>query len=86
MPTSAYALARYWLRVDGVVVRVVETRLWARFEDGKPWLRERTCREATFTQLAALGLSVDPRAYTNPDLFVSTLPVVSSAVEAIFLS
>lgn len=85
MPSSAYALARYWLRVDGVLVRVIETRIWARFEDGKPWLRETTWREASFAQLGALGLSTDPRAYANPDAFVASIPIVETSVDAIFI-
>ena len=85
MPTSAYVLARYWLRVDGVLIRVIETRVWARFENGKRWLRETTWREASFAQLGTLGLSTDPRAYANPDLFVASIPIIETAVDAIFI-
>ena len=45
MDTSAYILARFWLRVDGVIIRVHETRVWARFPPSSP----ATAAEAAFS-------------------------------------
>ena len=47
MPTAFFALQRLFVRVDDVLVRVIDTRVWYRF--GAPTvIREQTHREQTF--------------------------------------
>lgn len=49
MPTCWFALLRFWLRVDNVIMRLRETRVFCAFRDGVPVvLRERQAREETF--------------------------------------
>jgi type 2A phosphatase activator TIP41 len=77
MPDSAYLLARHSLRVDDVIVRVYDTRIWVRFDTEPPIaIREVTMREATWARLAEEGLPTDCAAYINPDAFAATLPLV----------
>jgi hypothetical protein len=53
MPRSMFLLARFMLRVDSVVVRLRDVRVWAR--RGVPYLLlESSVREATFENLAAV--------------------------------
>jgi len=62
MPTAFFALQRLFVRVDDVLVRVVDTRVWYRF--GAPTvIREQTHREQTFEELEAqMGVKGDRRA------------------------
>lgn len=82
MPDSFYILARYWMRVDGVMLRVCDTRVWGR-ADHPHVLRECTRREATFDELKAVGKEVDAGTVHDPNKFAHLLPVVSSVTEAI---
>ena len=62
MPRSVYLLARHLLRVDGVVVRLRDTRVWARFQC--PYLlREHSVREATFEDLANVRTAPIPHRF-----------------------
>jgi hypothetical protein len=82
MPDSAYVLARHSLRVDEVIVRVYDARIWIRFDTEPPVaIREVTMREATWARLAEEGLSTDCAAYINPDLFAAALPLVVATKE-----
>ncbi len=50
MPASFFLLARFMLRVDGVLLRLEDTRLWG--QAGVPFLlRETSSREASFDDL-----------------------------------
>lgn len=50
MPTYLFLLARFYLRIDEVLVRILDTRLFA--ERGKDFiLREWTKREAKFDSI-----------------------------------
>ncbi|KAK9836974.1 hypothetical protein WJX81_003867 [Elliptochloris bilobata] len=56
MPRCWFALLRFWLRVDGVLVRLYEARWLAELGDGPPRLqRELRHCEGTFADLAAAG-------------------------------
>jgi len=69
MPTCWYVLMRYWLRVDNVVIRCNDTRLFCAFgDDGAP---ARVVREVkhceTRLDTARMGLKASIDAHSNPD-------------------
>ncbi|CAM9796954.1 unnamed protein product [Pylaiella littoralis] len=72
MPRCWYVLLRYWLRVDGVVMKVFDTRCFHKFGESNVF-RERTQHSATFASLEQRGLSTDSSVYSNAD---SALPVL----------
>lgn len=80
MPTCWFLLLRFWLRVDGVLMRVRDTRIYCAFESdtkGIPVvIRERCRREGTFEALAARGFPSESCAYSDPNLIYERLPVV----------
>jgi serine/threonine-protein phosphatase 2A activator len=82
MEGAWFVLMRYWLRLDGVLVRAHETRLFHRF--GEPLvLVEYTAREDTFAALAARGLPTEPRAYFDPNAVVHTLTLTHKFVDEV---
>lgn len=78
MPSGWFLLLRFWLRVDGVLMRLRDTRMHCLFEDTvKPVvLRESCWREATFQALSAKGFPVDSAAYNDPSAISQKLPVI----------
>ncbi|CAM9350179.1 unnamed protein product [Laminaria digitata] len=72
MPRCWYVLLRYWLRVDGVVMKVIDTRYFHKFGERSVY-RERTQHCATFASLQERGLSTDPSVYSDAD---AALPVL----------
>ncbi|MEQ2316696.1 hypothetical protein AMECASPLE_035228 [Ameca splendens] len=53
MPSSFFLLQRFFLRVDGVLIKINDTRLY--YEDGKNYmLREFSTRENTIAELKYL--------------------------------
>ncbi|XP_065121097.1 TIP41-like protein [Paramisgurnus dabryanus] len=70
MPTSFFALLRFFLRVDGVLIRIHDTRLY--YEAGKNYmLREFTARESKMSDLQ----NVPPAVYTDPNEIAQYLPL-----------
>jgi len=64
MPTCWFVLLRYFLRVDGVLLRVEDTRYFHRF--GQEWVgKERSRRELTFAQLGEAGLPTETSEYRD---------------------
>ncbi|XP_019731804.1 TIP41-like protein isoform X3 [Hippocampus comes] len=62
MPTSFFTLLRFFLRVDGVLIRINDTRLY--HEAGQKYmLREFCTRESNIAELK----SVPPSLYTDPN-------------------
>ncbi|XP_032431782.1 TIP41-like protein isoform X6 [Xiphophorus hellerii] len=58
MPSSFFLLQRFFLRVDGVLIRINDTRVY--YEDGKDYmLREFSTRENTITELKFLKSEAD---------------------------
>ncbi|KAL3538831.1 hypothetical protein ACH5RR_002197 [Cinchona calisaya] len=78
MPSSWFLLLRFWLRVDGVLMRLRDTRMHCVFGDGiKPIvLRESCWREATFHTLSSRGYPVDSAAYSDPSTISQRLPII----------
>ena len=83
MPSCYFLLMRHFLRLDSVVIRVRDTRIFHRF--GSPFVyRERTYRAVAWDELAALGLSTDIKMYRRPDYVnaaVGKLTVVEKSSE-----
>ena len=65
MPTCWFVLFRFWLRVDGVLLRLREARVMATF--GGRVVRECTEREESWAELEARGKSPNPTLYRDPD-------------------
>lgn len=83
MPTYWYCLFRYWLRVDGVKFKIIDTRLFCEFGKNKI-IQERIVKEGDWD-------SVNKRAHGNialiqdPNLFTQHLRVTSSKLSHIML-
>lgn len=85
MPSGFYVLARYWMRLDHVVVRLHETRVHHLFGQDH-LMREYTRKEETFENLFAKGHPRNMAHYTNIDTFQQLLPVQEAVYEKIFLA
>lgn len=82
MPKCWYVLLRFWLKVDGLLVRLRETRLFCAFskEAQEPHvLREVKHCEGTFQELRKAGAPPEGSAYGDADtaaqVFVAIAPV-----------
>ncbi|XP_046716288.1 TIP41-like protein isoform X2 [Silurus meridionalis] len=76
MPTSFFVLLRFFLRVDGVMIRVSDTRLY--HEAGKNYiLREFSSRESKVSALQ----HVPPALFTDPNEIVQLLPLTLTLCE-----
>ncbi|XP_023690957.1 TIP41-like protein isoform X1 [Paramormyrops kingsleyae] len=70
MPTSFFVLLRFFLRVDGVLIRINDTRVY--HEGGKNYmLREFSTRESKVSALR----HVPPALYTDPNEIAQYLPL-----------
>ncbi|TYZ58636.1 hypothetical protein PybrP1_005151, partial [[Pythium] brassicae (nom. inval.)] len=85
MPSGFYVLARYWMRLDHVLVRLHETRVHHLFGQDH-FLREYTRKEETFEALFALGHAKSMANYTNIDTFQHLLPVREAVYEKVSLA
>ncbi|CAN0089888.1 unnamed protein product [Ectocarpus fasciculatus] len=86
MPGFWFVLLRYWLRVDGVVMKVFDTRCFHKFGDLSVF-RERTQHSVSFTSLEQRGLSTDPSAYPNAESALPVLEMSSGAhIQRAFLA
>jgi type 2A phosphatase activator TIP41 len=82
MPRCWYALLRFFLRVDGVLVRLREVRLFCRLdgaaaEGGVVVLREVRRQEGTFAELAAGGAPPAGPAYADAEAAAVALAAVA---------
>ncbi|CAG9321567.1 unnamed protein product [Blepharisma stoltei] len=78
MQDCFYALIRSYLRVDHVVVRIMDTRVFHKFDERKI-LREFQMREASYDELRARGFNFPPQWAIDPresDLIYERLPVI----------
>ncbi|XP_034680372.1 TIP41-like protein [Vitis riparia] len=78
MPTCWFLLLRFWLRVDGVLMRLRDTRMHCIFkDDANPIILQESCwREATFQALSAKGYPSDSAAYNDPSIISQRLPII----------
>lgn len=82
MPDCFFVLARFFLRVDGVLLRIYDARYYHSF-DSKVVVRERSTREADFL---ALENRIPVHILRDPEQVVHHLPVTHTVVENIELS
>ncbi|XP_028556268.1 TIP41-like protein isoform X2 [Dendrobium catenatum] len=90
MPSSWFLLLRYWLRVDGALMRLRDSRVYCSFsgdDDAQPVLLRESCwKEAKIQSLFAQGLPVDSAAYCDPNLISQRLPVVAQKIQRLKIS
>eukprot|EP00850_Spirogloea_muscicola_P003609 SM000014S00397 [mRNA] locus=s14:1148346:1151401:+ [translate_table: standard] len=87
MPRCWFVLLRYWLRVDGALMRLRDARLFCPFSENPvevpKVLREWSHREETFESLAKRGLPAMPASYADPTMALDVIKVVASKVETL---
>ncbi|XP_061484251.1 TIP41-like protein isoform X2 [Rhineura floridana] len=76
MPSSFFVLLRFFLRVDGVLIRMNDTRLYHE-ADKRYMLREYTSRESKISSLK----HVPPPLFTDPNEIAQYLPVKENICE-----
>ncbi|KAL2537235.1 TIP41-like family protein [Forsythia ovata] len=78
MPSGWFLLLRYWLRVDGVLMRLRDTRMHCVFgESTLPIILRESCwREATFQALSLKGYPTDSASYNDPSIISKMLPII----------
>ncbi|KAI4295720.1 hypothetical protein L6164_035736 [Bauhinia variegata] len=88
MPSSWFLLLRLWLRVDGVLIRLRDTRVHCLFSGttNPIILRECCWRESTFQALSAKGHPVDSAFYNDPSIISQKLPVVMHKTQKLRIS
>jgi type 2A phosphatase activator TIP41 len=88
MPGSWFLLLQFWLRVDGVLIRLRETRMHCIFagSTNPVVLRESCWRESTFQALSAKGHPVDSAAYSDPSIISQKLPTVKRTTQKLVIS
>ncbi|KAK2405110.1 TIP41-like protein [Trifolium repens] len=88
MPSSWFLLLQFWLRVDGVLIRLRETRMHCIFagSTNPVVLRESCWRESTFQALSAKGHPVDSAAYSDPSIISQKLPTVKRTTQKLVIS
>jgi type 2A phosphatase activator TIP41 len=79
MPSSFYVLLRFFLRVDGVLVRMNDTRIYHEFETDY-LLREFTSREARLDEI-----NIPSALCIDPNEIMHLLPLVASQYEKLVL-
>jgi len=82
MPSLFFALLRFWLRVDGVIYRASDVRLYHEF--GKDYiLREIQHRECPYEPLKE-RFTKEPATLHDANILVPLLPLKESYMEKIF--
>ncbi|KAG0580158.1 hypothetical protein M758_4G152800 [Ceratodon purpureus] len=89
MPTCWFLLLRFWLRVDGALMRVRDTRMFCRMQSGSTAfpvvIRERHIKEDTFEALASKGYPRDSAMYNDPTVAGERLTVKREVSEILTL-
>ncbi|KAK7390956.1 hypothetical protein VNO78_19193 [Psophocarpus tetragonolobus] len=88
MPSSWFLLLRFWLRVDGVLLRLRETRMHCVFGGStNPIILQESCwRESTFQALSAKGHPFDSGAYGDPSFISQKLPIIMHKTQKLVIS
>lgn len=76
MPSSFFLLLRFFLRIDGVLIRMNDTRLYHE-ADKTYMLREYTSRESKIANL----MHVPPSLFTEPNEISQYLPIKEAVCE-----
>ncbi|KAI4145824.1 MAG: hypothetical protein LQ341_002256 [Variospora aurantia] len=87
MPSRLLLLCRFFMRLDGVMLRIRDTRVFVEFETGEV-IREYTAREDSYEavrqRLAMKGRDV-PAQLRDPNGLVDLLPIVDKSLERVVL-
>ncbi|KAK8968273.1 hypothetical protein KSP40_PGU016038 [Platanthera guangdongensis] len=90
MPSSWFLLLRFWLRVDGVLMRLRDTRIYCSFSGyngSQPVLLRESCwREATIQSFIVQGLPADSRDYHDPNGISQMLPITAQKIQRLKIS
>ncbi|KAL0365339.1 UNVERIFIED_CONTAM: TIP41-like protein [Sesamum angustifolium] len=88
MPSGWFLLLRFWLRVDGVLMRLRDTRMHCTFRGNEEpiILRESCWREITFKTLSSNGYPTDSAAYSDPGVISERLPIVKRKTQKLIIS
>lgn len=78
MPSGFFALLRYFLRVDGVMMRIHDTRFYKAIECD--YILKEVCRRELYTTEIPVGKS---GTLTDPGTFANSLPIVYERHEKI---
>ena len=86
MPTCWFVLMRFWMRCDGVRVRLRETRFFCKIDKNKTpvVIRESARRDESFVDLKKRGAPGNAAAYPNADEAASVLLAAGGPVEMEF--
>ncbi|KAL9001530.1 MAG: hypothetical protein Q9169_000105 [Polycauliona sp. 2 TL-2023] len=83
MPARLLLLCRFFMRLDGVMLRIRDTRVYAEFESGEI-IREYTAREDKYEvvrqKLAMQGRDA-PAQLRDPNSIIDLLPIVDKSLE-----
>jgi type 2A phosphatase activator TIP41 len=85
MPTFWLVLLRSWLRVDGVVVRVKDVRIFHKFGTSQVF-REVQSREVKFADMPKYRLPMDVSMYRDVDQFYHRIPLQHTTKQIFNLS
>ncbi|EPS72554.1 hypothetical protein M569_02200 [Genlisea aurea] len=87
MPSGWFLLLRFWLRVDGVLMRLRDTRMHCIFSDvARPVILRETCwREATYKSLSSKGYPTDSAAYGDPSAIYEILPIKTHKTQKLII-
>jgi len=84
MPSCFFVLQRYWLRIDKVLFRVHDTRVYHEF-DKNYILREYQAKEAPFDYVAKM-FPADVTQFNDPNVVIPLLKTKESVVEKITIN
>jgi type 2A phosphatase activator TIP41 len=86
MPHRLLLLCRFFLRLDGVIFRIRDTRVYIEFETGEI-IREYTAREEKYDTIKSrLGSTVDATSFMrDPDQLSKLCPIVETTAESLIL-
>ena len=68
MPTYYFILMRFFLRVDNVLIKIIDTRIFHMYNTNYILFNQQH-HSATFEQLKSLHLPINNRLYTDPNIF-----------------
>lgn len=84
MPKCFLILLRYWLRVDNVIIRINDTRIYGEF--GKDHiLRHYQEKEAKWKELTKKYPMTQLLQFTDPNVFADKIDIINSVYDKIYL-
>jgi len=85
MPTCAFVLARMWVRIDRVLLRLRETRVLIHFTHGEAIYRDISWRECKWQDLPKHKLPTNPRVWCREGNETPALPSLLSRLPRVEL-